>query len=301
MKILVSGKNSQIGREFFKITKDSKNKYIFKNSVSMNLLDEAIVRNTILDIKPDIIINFSAFTEVDNCETEKNKAYKINAIAPGIMASAASTINAILIHISTDYIFGKGNTGPFNYNSDVNPENYYGLSKLDGEKAILNLNSKSIIIRTASVFSGFGNNFVKTISKKVLSGSDVDVINNQMISVTYARDIATAIKDLLEKNILFNSKKNTPLVFHYTNNGYTNWYDLAVFISKELKEKGSKIGVVRPISSSEWASKAIRPADSRLCLDYHVLDSLNIKVFDWHERVSQVLHELYQSEGKKND
>ena len=141
----------------------------------------------------------------------------------------------------------------------------------------------------------------KTISKKVVSGSDVDVINNQMISVTYARDIAIAVKDLLEKNILFNSKKNTPLVFHYTNNGYTNWYDLAVFISKELGEKGGKIGIVRPISSSEWVSKAIRPADSRLCLDYHLLDSLNIKVFDWHERVSQVLHELYQSEGKKND
>ena len=288
MKILVSGKNSQIGREFFKITKDSKNKYIFKDSASMNLLDEAIVSNTILEIKPDIIINFSAFTEVDNCETEKNKAYKINAIAPGVMASAASTINAILIHISTDYIFGKDNAGPFNFNSDVNPVNYYGLSKLDGEKAILKLNSKSIIIRTASVFSVFGSNFVKTISKK-------------MISVTYARDIAIAVKDLLEKNILFNSKKNTPLVFHYTNNGYTNWYDLAVFISKELGEKGGKIGIVRPISSSEWVSKAIRPADSRLCLDYHLLDSLNIKVFDWHERVSQVLHELYQSEGKKND
>ena len=265
----------------------------------MNLLDETIIRETILESKPDIIINFSAFTEVDNCETEKNKAYKINAVAPGIMASSASEINAILIHISTDYIFGKDSSGPFSYDSDSSPVNYYGLSKLIGERAILESNSKSIIIRTASVFSSFGNNFVKTISKKIFNGSNVNVINDQMISVTYARDIAIAVKVLLEKNKeLFTLKKNTPLVFHYTNNGYTNWYDLAVFISKVLKNKGNNVGIVNPINSSEWPSKAIRPADSRLSLDYHVLDSLNIKVYDWHERVSYVLNELFQSEDK---
>ena len=122
----------------------------------------------------------------------------------------------------------------------------------------------------------------------------MDVISDQMMSVTYARDIANAIKDLLEKNNkLFDSKKNKPLVFHYTNNGYTNWYDLAVFISKELNGKGNKIGIVNPINSTKWLSKAIRPADSRLSLDYHFLDSLNIKVYDWQERVSHVLNELY--------
>lgn len=294
MKILVSGKNSQIGREFFELTKSSKNNYIFRDSKSMDLLDNNNIRKSILEVNPDIIINFSAFTEVDNCETEKTKAYKINAIAPGVMASAASEINATLIHISTDYIFGKDSSGPFSYNSDCNPVNYYGLSKLDGEKAVLEINSKSVIIRTASVFSVFGNNFVKTISKKMLNGSDVDVISDQMMSVTYARDIANAIKNLLEKNNkLFDSKKNKPLVFHYTNNGYTNWYDLAVFISKELKGKGNKTGIVNPINSTKWLSKAIRPADSRLSLDYHVLDSLNIKVYDWQERVSHVLNELY--------
>ncbi len=294
MKILVSGKNSQIGHELFELTKSSKNNYIFTDSKSMNLLDNNNIRKSILEVNPDIIINFSAFTEVDNCETEKTKAYKINAIAPGVMASAASEIDATLIHISTDYIFGKDSSGPFSYNSDCNPVNYYGLSKLDGEKAVLELNSKSVIIRTASVFSIFGNNFVKTISKKMLNGSDVDVISDQMMSVTYARDIANAIKDLLEKNNkLFDSKKNKPLVFHYTNNGYTNWYDLAVFISKELNSKGNKIGTVNPINSTEWLSKAIRPADSRLSLDYHFLDSLNIKVYDWQERVSHVLNELY--------
>lgn len=294
MKILVSGKNSQIGREFFELTKSSKNNYIFRDSKSMDLLDNNNIRKSILEVNPDIIINFSAFTEVDNCETEKTKAYKINAIAPGVMASAASEINATLIHISTDYIFGKDSSGPFSYNSDCNPVNYYGLSKLDGEKAVLEINSKSVIIRTASVFSVFGNNFVKTISKKMLNGSDVDVISDQMMSVTYARDIANAIKNLLEKNNkLFDSKKNKPLVFHYTNNGYTNWYDLAVFISKELNGKGNKIGIVNPINSTKWLSKAIRPADSRLSLDYHVLDSLNIKVYDWQERVSHVLNELY--------
>tara|TARA_B100001142_G_C14344903_1_gene659555 strand:- start:2618 stop:3502 length:885 start_codon:yes stop_codon:yes gene_type:complete len=294
MKILVSGKNSQIGHELFELTKSSKNNYIFRDSKSMDLFDNSNIRKNILEVNPDIIINFSAFTEVDNCETEKSKAYKINAIAPGVMASAASEIDATLIHISTDYIFGKDSSGPFSYNSAGNPVNYYGLSKLDGEKAVLEFNSKSVIIRTASVFSVFGNNFVKTISKKMLNGSDVDVISDQMMSVTYARDIANAIKDLLEKNNkLFDSKKNKPLVFHYTNKGYTNWYDLAVFISKELNGKGNKIGIVNPINSSKWLSKAIRPADSRLSLDYHVLDSLNIKVYDWQERVSQVLNELY--------
>lgn len=300
MKILVSGRNSQIGQEFFKLTKRSSDSYIFTDSTSMNFLRTNTLEQIVLENKPDVIVNFAAYTKVDDCETNKDESYKINADAPGLLAALALKIDAMLIHISTDYVFGDG-IGPFHVDSKKIPANFYGLSKLAGENAILKSGCQSIIIRTSSVFSPFGNNFVKTIMKKLSNDSSVRVIEDQMISLTNASDIAISIKRLISlKKDSPLSISSFPLIFHYTNIGYTTWYDLASFIRSELNNNVDSLGILKPIKASEWDSSATRAKDTRLVIDYGLLKSLDIKLYNWQDRVANVLELLLKS-GKKND
>jgi len=295
MKILVSGKNSQIGNEFSNLILNSSDDYLLTSSESMNLLDENALRETILEYNPDIIINLSAYTKVDECENNKEKAYLINGKAPGLLADIALKINALLIHISTDYVFGNENVGPFEFNSITSPINYYGFSKLEGEKAIVDSKCNSIIIRTSSVFSKHGKNFIKTISEKILSDNDIKVVNDQMISMTCAGDLANTLIALIadrKKNIHIENNKS--LIFHYTNVGFTTWYDVAILILNNLSTMKELTGKITPINLSDWNSKAKRPIDSRLLLDYDLLDSLSIGLYNWEQRVSRVLDALYR-------
>ena len=294
MKILVSGRNSQVGTEFFKLVAEDKNEYLFTTSLTMNLQDEYILTKTILDYNPDIIINFSAFTNVDDCEDQREKAYNINTKAPKIMASISSKIDALLIHISTDYVFGNNDVAPFHDNSIASPKNYYGKTKLDGDNQILSINNKSILIRTASVFSTHGKNFVKTITNKILDGLNVDVVSDQKISLTCAGDLANAVKTLIDNGNTVLTR-NKPLIFNYTNVGYTSWYNVAKLIFDDLKIQNIELGSVNPIIFSNWKSKADRPIDSRLFLDYGFLESLNIKSFEWQGRVSSIVDTLYKT------
>ena len=300
MKILVSGRNSQIGQEFFNLVQESNDSYIFTDSSSMNLLNASSVEQVVLKNKPDVILNFSAYTRVDDCELNKDESHNVNADAPALLAFLALKIDALLIHISTDYVFGEG-SGPFRVDSKKLPVNFYGLSKLEGEAAILKSGCQSIIIRTSSVFSPFGNNFVKTIMKKILNDPSVSVIDDQMISLTNARDIAISIKRLISlKKDLSLSKNMLPLIFHYTNIGYTTWYDLASFIRVELNDKVNGLGTLKPIKASEWNSLASRARDTRLVIDYGLLKSLDIKLYNWQERVASVLESLLKF-GKIDD
>tara|TARA_X000000368_G_C22972310_1_gene686008 strand:+ start:253 stop:1152 length:900 start_codon:yes stop_codon:yes gene_type:complete len=296
MKILVSGKNSQIGKELSNLILNSAHDFMFTSSKTMNLFEKKNIEQIIREYNPDIIVNLSAYTKVDLSEDNKEDAYLVNAEAPKIIAKIASEINALLIHISTDYVFGKDEEGPFRSNSKPNPINYYGFSKLEGEKAIINSKCRFIIIRTSSVFSTFGRNFVKTITKNFLSNQGVKVVKDQMISMTYAGDLANVIRSLIDRNDQsFLNKNNESMIIHYTNLGYTNWYEVADLIFRNLKQTRAFNSDLIPINLSDWPSRAKRPIDSRLSLDYDLLDSLNIKLYNWHERVSTVLDTLYES------
>ena len=293
MTTLIFGKNSQVGKELLNFTVNSEIDCTFYNSKDLNFNNNDQIQYVLNKIKPDIIVNLAAFTDVDASEENYGDALIINAQAPGLIASISKDINASFINISTDYVFGKVKNGPFSSSSETGPINSYGKSKLKGEILTLQNNNKSLIIRTASVFSVNKSNFVKSIAEKLINNESLEVIENQLISMTYAKDLANLIYILLDKNKLENViNKSSNNIIHFTNEGFTNWYEVASFIKSELDRFHSKLGMLKSISAEKWKSKAKRPYDSRLSIDYGVLSSLDIGSHKWQDRVKEVLNNL---------
>lgn len=289
MNVLVLGKNSQIGKELSLFENDKKNNFFFTGSDEINILDKKIIESYINKIKPDLIVNLAAFTDVDGAEDDLEKAFLTNSNAPEYISFLANKYSIYFISISTDYVFNSDLGGPFDIRDNTNPINIYGKSKLDGELKILKNNSKSLIIRTSSVFSIHNRNFVKTIFNKLINHEDIDVVNDQKISMTFAGDLAQMIFLLINNNNLeklFNEEKNR--IIHFTNNGYTSWFNVANLIKDHIKSNS----VINPIPTLSWKSKALRPIDSRLKLNYGLLNLLGIKSFYWEDRVIRVIDEL---------
>lgn len=301
MKILVSGENSQLGKEFLRLKFNLKNySFLFTDSKSMNLLDKESIRKKILSYNPDIIINFSGYTNVDSAEENKLDCYEINAIAPGFISSLANKIGAYFIHISTDYVFGDPAEAPFNCEANTLPVNFYGNSKLDGEKEVFNNSPSSIIIRTSSLFGIHNDNFVKSILDKILKKQSLKIVSDQKVSMTYSLDLAKFILQIInEKDLNFIIKSNRARVIHYTNIGYTNWYDVACHINDSIS-KENQSSLITAIKLKDWKSKALRSLDTRLVIDYGLFDSLNIELYDWKVRVSRVVNELILNKVKND-
>jgi len=297
MRVLISGSNSQLGKEFKNIITNSNDEFIFFNSQSLNLLDYNEIKNVIKEHNPDFIINFAAFTNVDQAEDDKELAFQINSDGPKFMSQAANDINSYFIHVSTDYVFGGKEEGPFLASSKTNPINIYGKSKLSGENNALTKNTKSIVIRTAGLFSKYNKNFVKNVTSRLLRGEKLKIVRDQNVSVTYAGDLAEAILSILNKesvNSIMKKQKNR--IIHYTNSGYTSWFEVGEFIKNYLINIGIEVEEITPINSKEWRSKATRSKDTRLIIDYGLLDSLNIKFSDWKKRVPIIIdNELNRS------
>ena len=295
MKIVVVGKNSQIGKHLSLLSKKNSNDMFFFDSNSLNLLNFENIKNILYEIQPSLVINFAAFTDVDSAEDNQDLVYKVNALGPKNLAQISSEINAFLIHISTDYVFGENSEGPFSSNAKTGPVNFYGMSKLDGEDGVLNNNKRSLVIRTSGIFSSYNKNFVKTVINKLHNNENLNVISDQKISITYAGDIAEFIDKISSANIL--SKLITEpskRIIHFTNIGYTNWYEVAEFIEISLREKINFLGSVSSIKSEKWSAKAQRGSDTRLNIDYSLFDSLDIKLINWQDRVKKVIEKSYR-------
>jgi dTDP-4-dehydrorhamnose reductase len=293
MKVLISGKNSQMGQKLFSMSEKIPHELIFIDSKLMDLKDVKCINNIINNHHPDIVINFSAYTNVDEAEDNFQEVQLINSLGPKYLAMASKQINAFFIQISTDYVFGKYDNPPFSPLSKTGPLNLYGLSKLQGEENALESNNKSIIIRTSSLYSEFGDNFVKTIAKKLINKEDLKIISDQRISMTYADDFINALIAILnEKKLDDIISTKLPSIMHYTSDGYTTWFNVANEILVNLNEYYSNLGIITPIAYSEWLSKATRPKDSRLSIDYSLLSSLNIKLNPWEFGIKEVLKRL---------
>ncbi len=302
MTTLIFGKNSQVGKELLNFTVNLKTDCIFYDSKDLNFNNSDQIQYVLNKIKPDIIVNLAAYTDVDASEENYEEALIINAQAPGFIASIAKDINAYFINISTDYVFGKVKYGPFSSASETGSINSYGKSKLKGEILVLENNNKSLIIRTASVFSAHKSNFVKNIAEKLMNNESLQVIENQLISMTYAKDLAHLIYILLDKNELENViNKSHNNIIHFTNEGFTNWFEVASYIKSKLARVNSKLGTLKSISADKWKSKAIRPYDSRLSIDYGVLSSLDIESHRWQDRVKEVLNDLNYLRDNSNE
>ena len=261
MKVLVIGSNGQLGLELRKLSKNhSSIKWIFSNKDKLNISKLKLIEPYLKTINPSHIINCAAFTNVDQAEIEIEMANLINYKAVDIISKWTSYNNIKLIHISTDYVFEGLSEIPLNEDSRTNPINEYGLSKLKGEQACLKNDPNSIIIRTSWLYSSFGKNFVKTIIDLMKKKDSINVVNDQIGSPTYAKDLAQVVID-----IIMNYKTKSGL-FHYSNEGETSWFEFAKSIKEFCNLKSKIIGV----SSDEFKTIAKRPK-------YSLLDKSKIK------------------------
>ncbi|CAM3671873.1 dTDP-4-dehydrorhamnose reductase [Flavobacterium chungbukense] len=260
-KILVTGATGQVGTELSVLApKYPQYEWIFADRTKATLDNLELLQTQIEAINPDIVFNCGAYTAVDKAESEKELAYTINQAAVALIAKYTAEKNARLIHISTDYVFDGTSSIALCEDSKTNPINIYGESKLDGEIACIKENPESIIIRTSWVYSKFGNNFVKTMQRLMQERDEINVVNDQIGSPTYAADLAKAMIDIIE------SPKWIPGIYNYSNEGEISWYEFALSI-KEFGGYNCKVG---GIPTSSYPTPAKRP-------NFSLLDKTKIK------------------------
>ena len=275
--ILVTGKNGQLGYELSRLAVSFPGyDFIFTDRSTLDIGDGEAVANFFENKKIDFCINAAAYTAVDRSETEKDLTMLINGTAVGNLADACQKQNCRLIHISTDYVFDGNAQTPYLPEHPVNPVNYYGQTKLMGEKLARQNNPGSVIIRTSWVYSSHGNNFVKTMLRLMSDRDNLNVVSDQVGSPTYAADLAEAIMQVIGHLII--SPQSEGGIFHFSNEGIISWYDFALAI----KRFEGKECAVNPIPTADFPTPAKRPA-------YSVLDktsfvqTFGISLKNWEE------------------
>ena len=262
--ILVTGSGGQLGMEIWKLADHFPTyKFLFTTKEYLPIDDLKLVKNFFEKQQIDHCINCAAYTAVDKAESDKQRAFIINADAVGNLALICKAHQAQFIHISTDYVFDGTSSVPYKEEDRICPINVYGASKLRGEELVLNNNAAAIIIRTSWVYSSFGNNFVKTMLRLLREKESINVVNDQYGCPTYAADLAEAIMTVVDKE---SNEQSTSGIFNYCNEGVITWYEFAYAIKDFIKSKCA----VNPISSLAYPTPAKRP-------QYSVLDTTKIK------------------------
>ncbi|MDA8807630.1 dTDP-4-dehydrorhamnose reductase [Flavobacteriaceae bacterium] len=268
MKILVTGANGQLGSELRLLSfNQSHHKWIFTNTQQLNLSDLQRLESNISKIAPCLIINCAAYTSVDKAESENELSNVLNFKAVDLISKWSSNNNKKLIHISTDYVFDGSSVTPLKECVLASPINFYGFTKLKGERICLKNDLNSIIIRTSWLYSSFGNNFVKTMINLMKKRDSLNVINDQIGSPTYALDLAEAILTII------NHKKWIPGLYHYSNKGTISWFDFA----NDIKHLSNFKIQIKEISTKEYPTAAKRPKYSLLDKT-KIQNTYNVKV-----------------------
>lgn len=289
MNILVTGANGQLGSCLRDVAAGSTDNYIFTDVAELDITDAAAVRKAVSDKAVNVIVNCAAYTNVDKAEDDAAFAELLNATAVRNLAEAAKENGATLIHISTDYVFGKE---PYNVpcreDQKGTPTGVYGLTKLHGEQAIAETGVKALIFRTAWLYSEYGRNFVKTMLNLTSTRPELKVVFDQTGTPTYAGDLALALFDIIE-NRRFAGNEG---VYHYSNEGVCSWYDF----TKMIAEYAGNIACdIQPCHSDEFPSKVVRPS-------YSVLDktkfknTFGIKVPYWTDSLRRCIANLKTTE-----
>ncbi len=271
--ILVTGATGQLGCEIRAIAaKYPQYHFLFVSREELGIDDRKAVEDYFLLHRIGYCINCAAYTAVDKAETEKEKALLINAEAAGNLAAVCRKHNALLVHISTDYVFDGTGDKPYLETDAPHPPGAYGVSKLKGEQLVLENDPAAIIIRTSWLYSSFGNNFVKTMLRFMKERDSINVVNDQYGCPTYAADLANAVMQIIASG----KAGSHAGIYHYANTGIITWYEFALAI-KEL----SKINCsVNPISTDQYPTAAKRPAYSVLDTK-KIRDTFNISIPDW--------------------
>ena len=284
MNILVTGANGQLGCEMRRLGAVSPNNYIFTDVAELDITDASAVLVAVKENGIEAIVNCAAYTNVDKAESDEETAELINATAVGNLARAMKEVGGTLFHVSTDYVFGCDGNTPRTEDMPLNPLGVYGRTKLHGEQAILESGCKALILRTAWLYSEYGNNFLKTMMRLTAEREQLNVVFDQVGTPTYAGDLALAIFSIIEAGVYEGNEG----IYHFSNEGVCSWYDFAVEIASAAGNTGCRIN---PCHSSEFPSPVTRPP-------YSVLDKTKIKnTFDidiphWRESMEYCIKRI---------
>ena len=291
MRILVTGKNGQLGKSIHKIVNtkidnnQSSNEFIFVGREELDLSSESDISHYFKsNNKFDIIINCAAYTAVDKAEEEQELANQVNHLAVKQLTKIAKDQKAKLIHISTDYVFDGGSDKPYVETDETSPINVYGKTKLSGERALQKIMpTNAIIIRTSWVYSEFGNNFVKTMLRLGKERDELNVVSDQIGSPTYATDLAEALLKIISNK----NKEQSTEIYHYSNEGKISWYDFAKEIFK-LAEIDCK---VNPIATEQYPTPAKRPRNTLMSKD-KIIEKFEVEILDWKESLQACIKNI---------
>lgn len=285
-KFLITGAKGQVG---FCLTQQlmGKVEMLALDSHELDITNRELVFNTIREFRPDIIINAAAYTAVDKAETEIDCAEAINIKGPKYLAEAANEIDAIILHISTDYVFEGTGSGEYYEHQLPNPQSVYGRTKLAGEIAVQQANPKHIILRTAWVFGEHGNNFVKVMLHLAKIRNSLGVVDDQFGGPTYAGDIASTLIEIA--NQLLAGKQGAFGIYHFTGKPYVSWCDFArsIFNEAELQGVLKNKPMVNCITTADYPTLAKRPQNSRLNLE-KIEYTFSIKPSDWQRALKDI-------------
>ena len=271
---LITGSNGQLGTELAKLLPDA----LLTDVADLDITDEAAVKAYVQKHNVDTIINCAAYTAVDKAEDDEALAAKINIDGPRNLAKSGAKV----VHVSTDYVFDGLGHKPYQPEDAAHPVSVYGRTKLAGEKEVLEYAEQAVIIRTAWLYSPYGNNFVKTMRRLGAEKESLNVVADQIGTPTYAGDLAKAIVQILPQMSTINKG-----VYHFTNEGVCSWYDFA----RKIIELSGLSCKVNPIPSSAYPTKATRPFYSVLDKS-KIKETFNINIQHWEEGLKDCLNQL---------
>jgi len=288
MQILVTGSNGQLGNEIRLLQATYPSfEFLFTDLAELDITNEEAVDNLVSGFKPAAIINCAAYTAVDKAEQEEKTAFLINSNAVGILARAASKHDALLVHISTDYVFDGAGFRPYIEEDPTNPVSMYAKSKHAGEQHVRSYANKALIIRTSWLYSEFGHNFVKTIMKYGREREQLNVVFDQVGTPTYARDLARVILELLNNKAVIQGVE----IFHFSDEGVASWYDFA----KAIVEFSNIDCRINPIETSEYPLPAARPFYS-VFNKSKIKQRFNVDIPYWRDSLKECIARILGSD-----
>ena len=282
MNILVTGAEGQLGRAIRRAAEGSADRYIFTDVAELDITAPEAVERAVAEWEVDVIINCAAYTNVERAEEDEARAHLLNATAVEYLATAARRHGALLVHISTDYVFMGGCCSLLTEESYPQPLSAYGRTKLAGERAIEQSGCHYMIVRTAWLYSEWGSNFVKTMLRLMAERREVRVVSDQLGTPTYAGDLAAALVRITEERNFHEG------VFHYTNMGECSWWQFACEIARRAGIEGCR---VMPCTTAEYGAKAPRPHYSVLSKEKFVR-TFGIDIPEWQESLQRCIDEL---------
>ena len=278
MRLLITGCNGQLGRSLEKLV--GPDGALFTDVEELDITNEKAVGQLIEREGIDTIINCAAYTAVDRAESDQDRARLLNAVAPGILARAMQRVGGRLVHVSTDYVFNGRACTPYRETDPTDPQSVYGQTKLKGEQAVLEGCRDAVIVRTAWLYSPYGNNFVKTMLRLGRERDEIGVVYDQVGSPTYAPDLAEACLRLAQRD-------REPGIYNYTDEGAVSWYDFARAIHRLAGITACRVNALR---TEQYPTPAARPHYS--VLDKQKAKDAGIRVPYWEESLEHCIKEI---------